>query len=94
MGSTKRTRKLAKQHPDPFSVERAAFWIRLSLIVFSVSGFFLTVAYSDMLPLLSGLAVALEIAVRKELLIAAPPQPAAAPVRAPAFTPVFAGVRR
>ncbi len=94
MGSTKRTRKLAKHHPDPFSVERAAFWIRLSLIVFSVSGFFLTVAYSDMLPLLSGLAIALEIAVRNELRIAAPPQPAAAPVRAPEFTPVLAGVRR
>lgn len=89
--ATKRTLNVAKFHPDAESVSKAAFWLRVALLVFSISGFFLSVAYTDMLPLLSGLAVAFELAVLNEIRMsmkAATPQPvASAPNPLPARKP-------
>jgi O-antigen ligase len=83
MRATKRTLDVAKYHPDADSVAKAAFSIRVALLAFSIAGFFLSVAYSDMLPLLSGLAVALEIAVMNEIRMTAAKAPA--PVVAPSY---------
>lgn len=84
-----RAAKLARKHPNEAAVSNAALWLRTSLIIYAVTGFFLTVGYSDFLPLLCGLAVAYELAVRNEVRLQAA---AAAPVIQP--VPVLAGVRR
>jgi O-antigen ligase len=82
--ATKRTMRIAPQHRDADTVYKSAFWIRVALLTFAVSGFFLSVAYCDMLPLLAGLAIALELAVRAEI-----PKVN----RVPAMMPVAAGAR-
>lgn len=94
--ATNRTMKIAKHHPNASDVYNSAFWLRAGLMMFAVSGFFLSVAYSDMLPLFTGLAFALELATREEIdRKQAPSAPAAVkapmfPPRAPAVLPAFA----
>lgn len=87
--ATQRTIHLAKQHPNAQEVEKAAFWIRVATIMFAVAGSFLSVGYSDVLPLLTGLAIAFELAVRNE--IRKKPAPV---VQVRSFTPAFAGIRQ
>lgn len=90
--ATKRTGKMANLHPDADTVAKAALWLRVALIIFAVSGAFLSVGYSDMLPLMSGLAIALELAVLNEVRVAS--KAAGAVVQVRPFTPAFAGMRR
>lgn len=87
--ATKRTMRIAKQHRDADTVEKAAFWLRVAMLTFGVSGFFLSIAYCDMLPLLSGLAIALELAVKAEI-----PKTVKGSGAAPvAVAPAYAGAR-
>jgi O-antigen ligase len=88
--ATKRTVKIAKQHPNAESVAKAALCLRIGLFMFAVCGGFLSVAYSDILPLMSGLAISLELAVLNEIKLRAK----SIPTPVPALTPVFAGMRR
>ena len=90
--ATRRTIQVAKQHPKSHDVEKAAFWMRVATIMFAVSGSFLSVGYSDILPLMSGLAIALELAVLNEVRVAS--KTAGAVVQVRPFTPAFAGMRR
>jgi O-antigen ligase len=74
--------------PNPVVAEaaRLAYWIRLAMIAFLVTGIFLSCAYTDLLFVLCGLTVALERAIHAPQIeiAAAPPAPPARRAFAPA----------
>jgi O-antigen ligase len=78
-------RRLEKDLPEPGFKEaaRLAYWIRLAVIGFLVTGVFLSCAYSELFFVLCGLTVALQRAVNQSsVTIAAPRRKQNAPVPA------------
>jgi O-antigen ligase len=82
--ATTRVQQYVRQYSSPShqSLEAPAFWLRVTLIGFSIAGFFLSVAYEASLPLLAGIATAFMNVVRAEvsdMRVAATPVNAARP---------------
>ena len=60
-------KKIARVYTQGEWLASMTFWLQAGFIGFCVSGFFLSVAYTDILPLLAGITVALERAILWEL---------------------------
>lgn len=82
-----RIRRLQQQYDDPGIAEaaRLAYWIRLALIGFLVTGIFLSCAYSELFFVLCGLTVALQRSISRSLVTVAAPPPAITAQPSPAL---------
>ena len=79
MKTLARIRRLQMQYNDPGVAEaaRLAYWLRLALVGFLVTGIFLSCAYSELFFVLCGLTLALQRSISRSLVtVAAPPSPA------------------
>jgi hypothetical protein len=78
MKTLSQIRRFEKQTTEPGVAEaaRLAYWIRLALIGFLVTGAFLSCAYSELFFVLCGLTVALQRSISRSLVTIAAPPPA------------------